>query len=314
MGRSRSAATRGFASARARELLCSPTRATAALEMAMHADRPRAGRRSDHALVHLRLHRERRRPRVARRRSSSTSATDTLNLDERARRAGDHTAHEGDPACPLRGSRVRDGELASSGRAARPPARRGRGAGRRRVVPADALGSFRRTRCAQLPRDKERHVRRGRRPARERRALRRAGRDCSTRRARIAAASFEVRSTSTPGSTLAPRILLERAQRRVPLGAARAGRRRSPRARLAIWSRYHAAFEASRPRAPSPARRPRGRSAQRAHVLPAAPDLETRTAFIARLASARVHAVFHYVPLHVLAGGRRTARPAGSSR
>jgi dTDP-4-amino-4,6-dideoxygalactose transaminase len=41
-------------------------------------------------------------------------------------------------------------------------------------------------------------------------------------------------------------------------------------------------------------------------------DEETRTALLAHLAAAGVHAVFHYVPLHSAPAGRRFGRPAGS--
>ena len=76
--------------------------------------------------------------------------------------------------------------------------------------------------------------------------------------------------------------------------------------RRRIWSAYHSAFEQletdgllRRPIIPKAAKH----NAHMYYVL--LPHLEGRTAFIARLASAGVHGVFHYVPLHAsLAGGR----------
>ncbi len=66
---------------------------TAALEMAAHPDGLGAGRRGDHAVVHVRLDGQRRSRCAARRPSSSTSAPDTLNLDESLHRGGHHAAH-----------------------------------------------------------------------------------------------------------------------------------------------------------------------------------------------------------------------------
>lgn len=83
-------------------------------------------------------------------------------------------------------------------------------------------------------------------------------------------------------------------------------------ARLRIWDSYHAAFEPleadgllRRPIVPAAATH----NAHMYYVL--LPDLAARTAFIDRLGSAGVHAVFHYVPLHTSLAGRRYGR-AGS--
>jgi dTDP-4-amino-4,6-dideoxygalactose transaminase len=44
------------------------------------------------------------------------------------------------------------------------------------------------------------------------------------------------------------------------------------------------------------------------------PDLERRSAFIARLKEQGVHSVFHYVPLHSAPHGRKVGRVSGSMR
>ena len=83
-------------------------------------------------------------------------------------------------------------------------------------------------------------------------------------------------------------------------------------ARLRTWNAYHAAFEEleqagtlRRPVVPDEAEH----NAHMYYVL--LPSLEERTEFIARLAERNVHAVFHYVPLHDSAAGRRYGRPHG---
>jgi dTDP-4-amino-4,6-dideoxygalactose transaminase len=82
--------------------------------------------------------------------------------------------------------------------------------------------------------------------------------------------------------------------------------------RLAIWARYHEAFAELEER--GNLRRP---------VVPAAcshnahmyyvivNDLATRTALIQELADRNINAVFHYVPLHTSAAGRRYGRSVG---
>jgi dTDP-4-amino-4,6-dideoxygalactose transaminase len=83
--------------------------------------------------------------------------------------------------------------------------------------------------------------------------------------------------------------------------------------RLAIWDRYHAAFEEleqdgflRRPIVPSD----RTHNAHMYYVL--LPSEQRRDGFISDLAAAGVHSVFHYVPLHSSDAGRRFGRAVGS--
>ncbi len=225
-----------------------------------------------------------------------------------AGRGRDHRPHEGDRARALRRRRLRDGRAGRARRARTAwlvieDAAQGimaswTAAGRSAAF--GALGS------AQLPRDEERHLRRGRRAARQRRRARRARRDPAGEGHRPAAASSAARSTSTPGSTSAPRTCRARS---TPPSSGRSSSRptRSPPRGSRIWAAYHEAFEpSSRSTGSCAGRSFRTLHPQRAHVLPpAAPTSRRATAFIARLAEGGVHGVFHYVPLHAsLAGGR----------
>lgn len=81
--------------------------------------------------------------------------------------------------------------------------------------------------------------------------------------------------------------------------------------RLAIWERYHAAFEAleregrlRRPVVPEGARH----NAHMYYLL--LRDLQDRTAFIEAMKAEGVQCVFHYVPLHDAPQGRRVGRTA----
>jgi dTDP-4-amino-4,6-dideoxygalactose transaminase len=83
-------------------------------------------------------------------------------------------------------------------------------------------------------------------------------------------------------------------------------------ARLALWERYHAAFDhleqagrVRRPIVPGECRH----NAHMYYLLTA--DLTERTALIAHLRAREIHAVFHYVPLHSSPAGRRYGRPCG---
>ena len=85
--------------------------------------------------------------------------------------------------------------------------------------------------------------------------------------------------------------------------------------RLAIWQRYHEAFEDAemagsvrRPCVPAD----RTHNGHMYHLM--LPDLDARTRLIAHLAAADVHAVFHYVPLHDSPQGRRVGRASGDLR
>jgi dTDP-4-amino-4,6-dideoxygalactose transaminase len=82
--------------------------------------------------------------------------------------------------------------------------------------------------------------------------------------------------------------------------------------RLAIWRSYHEAFAeleqqglARRPVIPR-------RCSHNAHMYYLLlPDLDSRSRLIGELRRVGVHAVFHYVPLHVSDAGRRYGRQAG---
>ena len=82
--------------------------------------------------------------------------------------------------------------------------------------------------------------------------------------------------------------------------------------RLAIWRTYHEAFAdleahgaVRRPVIPGPC----SHNAHMYYLL--LPDLDSRSRLIDELRRVGIHAVFHYVPLHVSDGGRRFGRQAG---
>ena len=79
--------------------------------------------------------------------------------------------------------------------------------------------------------------------------------------------------------------------------------------RLNIWNEYHAAFEGlerrgkiRRPLVPAECKH----NAHMYYLL--LPDLESRTAFISKLAEDDIGAVFHYVPLHSSPMGKKVGR------
>lgn len=84
------------------------------------------------------------------------------------------------------------------------------------------------------------------------------------------------------------------------------------KSRLAIWDRYHAAFEAlettgdiRRPKIPEGC-------AHNAHMYYLLlRDLKQRTSFIDHMSQEGVHCVFHYVPLHTAPQGSRRGRSEG---
>jgi len=83
--------------------------------------------------------------------------------------------------------------------------------------------------------------------------------------------------------------------------------------RLATWDLYNEAF--AELEAQGDVRRPfiPGHAFHNAHMYYLlARDLETRTALIDWLAKRGINALFHYVPLHSSAAGRRYARTVGS--
>jgi dTDP-4-amino-4,6-dideoxygalactose transaminase len=82
--------------------------------------------------------------------------------------------------------------------------------------------------------------------------------------------------------------------------------------RMAMWDRYHAAFEELE--ASGLARRPviPAETVHNAHMYYLLlPDLERRTAFIDRMRQAGILTVFHYVPLHSSPVGLQVGRQAG---
>jgi dTDP-4-amino-4,6-dideoxygalactose transaminase len=82
--------------------------------------------------------------------------------------------------------------------------------------------------------------------------------------------------------------------------------------RLAIWSRYHAAFEELE--AEGRIRRPvvPPGCAHNGHLYYLlAPDRDTRTALLQELNENDINAVFHYVPLHSSVAGVRYGRTVG---
>lgn len=79
--------------------------------------------------------------------------------------------------------------------------------------------------------------------------------------------------------------------------------------RLALWERYHAAFEplervgrVRRPKIPDGC----GHNAHMYYLL--LRDLDDRTAFIQAMKAEDIHCVFHYVPLHSAPQGRKVGR------
>ena len=110
-------------------------------------------------------------------RCSPTSGPDTLNLDERAARAA-RSRRGPRRSCPF----TTPASAARWTRSSRWPTPRRRGRRRQRARPVrratrTAARHVRRARDAELSRDEERHLRRGWRAGRQRRALRRARRD-----------------------------------------------------------------------------------------------------------------------------------------
>jgi dTDP-4-amino-4,6-dideoxygalactose transaminase len=83
--------------------------------------------------------------------------------------------------------------------------------------------------------------------------------------------------------------------------------------RLALWDRYHAAFEPlereGRLRRPIVAQGCK-HNAHMYYLL--LPDLQERTAFIEHMREREIQCVFHYVPLHSSPYGRRVGRASGA--
>jgi dTDP-4-amino-4,6-dideoxygalactose transaminase len=82
--------------------------------------------------------------------------------------------------------------------------------------------------------------------------------------------------------------------------------------RLALWNRYHEAFQ--EPELERRVRRPvvPGHCTHNAHMYYLLMrDLKRRTEFITRLKERDIHCVFHYVPLHSAPAGRKYGRSSG---
>jgi dTDP-4-amino-4,6-dideoxygalactose transaminase len=82
--------------------------------------------------------------------------------------------------------------------------------------------------------------------------------------------------------------------------------------RLALWQRYHEAFEAAEAR--GECRRPSwpAHCTHNGHIFYLlAPTAEQRTRWLAAFREAGINAPFHYVPLHSAPAGRRFGRAAG---
>ena len=277
-----------------------------ALEMAALLARARAGRRGDHAVVHVRLDGE--RVRAARRRAGVRGHPAGHAEPGRAPgRAGDHAADARDRAGPLRRCRVRHGRdprdrararpvvIEDAAQASRAPTAAGRSA--RSATSARSASTRRRTSSAARAARCSSTTPTGSSAPRS-----------STRRAPTGGASSAARSTSTRGGR---RLVVpaERDHRGLPLGAARRGRRRSRSGGSRSGTRT------TRPRRPRGARWCDGRSfpthcGHNAHMyyLLASRRRRDRDAVIEPAQRRGVNAVFHYVPLHS-APGRAALRP-----
>ena len=152
------------------------TSCTHALEMSALLLDLRRGRRGDRAVLHLRVHGQRLR---AARRAAGVRGHPARHAEHR--RVGDrgrhHPAHARHRAGALRRRRLRDGRHHGDRRAARAGGGRGQRARPVRHLQGPPAGHLRRPGHAELPRDQELVVRRGRGADDQRRALRRAGRD-----------------------------------------------------------------------------------------------------------------------------------------
>ena len=243
---------------------------------------------------------------------------DTCNIDEAQVEAAVTERTKATARRPLRRRRLRDGRR-SADVADAPWARahRGRRARCRRTLARPAAGRHRPPRRAQLPRDQERQVRRGRRAARQRRALRRAGRDPPGEGHRPPALlPRRGRQVHVAGRRLV--VPAQRPRRGVPLGAARADRRDQRRPAARPGTRYHAAFEElERDGSSAAAGHPgRLRATTRTCTTCSSRHAAERDGTRAMRSRARsIYAAFHYVPLHASPAGLalrpRRRRPTG---
>ena len=238
---------------------------------------------------------------------------DTLNLDETLDRGRDHRPRRG-RSCRVHYAGVgceMDAILAIA-RATDCCVIEDNAQGVLATLQGPAARHARRAWRAELPRDQELHLRRGRRAADQRRRATSSAPRSSGRRAPTAASSSAARSTSTPGSTSGSSYLPEEivaaflcAQLEQRGAITRAPARSSGTATTT-------ALAASRARAACGGR-----------VVPAdASTTPTCTTCCCRTcdgatrssrasSSAGVQAVFHYVPLHSSPAGSRSGRAAG---
>ena len=304
----------GFYTRRASELIESltstsrsllTTSCTHALELRGAAARPRAGRRGDLPVVHVRL--DRQRLRAARRQARvRRHPRDTLNLDETLIEAAITPRTRAILAGPLRGRRAARWTRSSAIAAAHDLA----------VVEDAAQGC-----SATLPRPAARLDRRPRRrfsfhetknficgeggallvndpSSRERAEI---IREKGTNRAQFFRGEVDKYTWVDVGSSYLP----ARAARRLPVRAARR-RDDDPGERgMAIW---RALRGAAAPSGPATGLRlpvvPADSRATGPPVLPPDADVAERERFIEHMAAGGIKAVFHYVPLHSAPAGR----------
>ena len=235
---------------------------------------------------------------------------DTLNIDETQDRGGDHAAHRA--IVPVHYAGVgceMDAIMAIAER-------------HRLLVIEDAAQAIlsnyqgpaaridRPLGNAELSRNEEHHLRRGRRAADQRPgACERAEiiREKGTNRSQFFRGQVDkytwvdIGSSYLPGEIIAAFLWAQMEE--ADYISAR---------RMSIWKRYHAAFESLENEVP--VHRPvvadeRAHNAHMYYLLLS--DLQDRTAFIEAMKQAEIHCVFHYVPLHTAPYGRLSGRAAG---
>ena len=240
---------------------------------------------------------------------------DTLNLDERARRGGDHRRARARSSPSTTPASAATWTRSGDRRAPRPAASiedAAHGAARDATTAArsGAIGDLG---ALSFHETKNVHLRRGRRAARQRRGARRARRDRPARRAPNRRQFFRGQVDKYTWVDVGSSYLPSEIDRGVPVRAARGAPTRSRARRLDLWSRTTRRFaELEASGLAAPADRPDGLRAQRPHVLPAAARHRRSATRSSRRSRERgVNAVFHYVPLHDSPAGRRYGRAPG---